>query len=200
MGYSRAGFEVVGVDIRPQPHYPFEFHQADALTFPLDGFEVVHASPPCQSYSRSLRHLATPQPMLIDVMRERLKAAPVWVIENVEGAPMVTQSTLFGAHGALVCGTGLGLQVYRHRLFEASVGLVGTRCQHGAHAMNPYNVAGRERIYAAHGRGDPELVWRKAMGVDWMNRHEAREAVPPAYTEFIGRQLVAAIELLRKAS
>lgn len=194
-GYHLAGFDVVGVDIERQPRYPFEFYQADAMEFPLAGFDVVHASPPCQSYSRAMRHLAKAQPMLIDAVRARLARVPVWVIENVEGAPMVTSSTMFGAHGAMVCGSGLGLKVYRHRLFESNVPLVGTPCRHAAHAMNPHNQAGRNRIYRDYGRSDPEVVWREEMGVGWMNRQEGREAIPPAYTEHIGRQLLAALSV-----
>lgn len=181
MGYHRAGFEVVGVDINPQPRYPFEFHQADALEFPLDGFDVIHASPPCQSYSRALRHLAAPQPMLIEEVRDRISVAP-YVIENVPGAPLP------GA--IMLCGTSFGLRVYRHRLFETSVALLAPPCDHSRPAFNPHHAEGRERIYAEYGRGDPERRWRNAMQVPWMNRHETREAIPPAYTEYIGRQLL----------
>src|SRR5215472_5910436 len=90
MGYHRAGFDVVGVDIAPQPRYPFEFHQADAMTFPLDGFDAIHASPPCQDYSKAMRHLATVNyPRLIYPIRDRLRAtARLWIIENVAGAPL----------------------------------------------------------------------------------------------------------------
>lgn len=120
-GYADAGFDVVGVDIEPQRHYPFEFIQADALTFALDGFDVVHASPPCQGYSR-MRHLpwlaGREYPMLIEPMRERLAGAfqrgaiKGWVMENVEGAPIL--------NGINLCGTMVGLPIYRHRLFECS--------------------------------------------------------------------------------
>lgn len=193
MGYHRAGFEVVGVDIKPQPRYPFEFHQADAMTFPLDGFDAIHASPPCQAYSLALRHLAAPQPMLVDAMRDRLQRGAPWVIENVPGAPLVTASDLFGAHGVMLCGTAFGLRVYRHRLFEASFAIPSLGCCHRRHAMNPHRVEGRERMYAEFGRQDPEKVWRDEMGVSWMSRHETREAIPPAYTEYIGKQLLRAL-------
>jgi DNA (cytosine-5)-methyltransferase 1 len=190
MGYFRAGFEVVGVDIRPQPRYPFTFVRADAMTYPLAGFNAVHASPPCQSYSKALRHLATPKPMLIDDVEQRLRESGLpWIIENVEGSPIPAASTMFGRHGAMVCGSTLGLPVYRHRLFLASFAITGTECDHRKPAMNPHNVFGRERIYAAFGRQDPERLWRAAMGVPWMNKHEGREAIPPAYTAFIGAQL-----------
>jgi DNA (cytosine-5)-methyltransferase 1 len=192
VGYHRAGFDIVGVDNRPQPHYPFEFVQADAMTYPLDGFDAIHASPPCQAYSRALKHMAAEQPMLIDAIKTRLteNAAP-WIIENVEGAPIPEQADLFGANGTMLCGTAFGLRIYRHRLFETSFPLKGTVCSHTRHAMNPHSVQGRQRMYAEFGKSDPELIWRNEMGVEWMGRHETREAIPPAYTEHIGQYLMA---------
>jgi DNA (cytosine-5)-methyltransferase 1 len=194
VGYHRAGFDVVGVDINPQPNYPFEFHQADAMTFPLDGFDAVHASPPCQMYSRALRHMSAPQPMLIDATRARLaeNGAP-WVIENVEGSPLPSQSDLFGAHGVMLCGTAFGLRVYRHRLFETSFPVSGPPCKHTRPAMNPHNQAARDLMYEEFGRGDPEIIWRREMGVEWMGRYEAREAIPPVFTEHIGSYLMAEV-------
>lgn len=190
MGYFQAGFEVVGVDIDPQPHYPFEFHQADALTFSLEGFDAIHASPPCQDYSKAMRHLAAPKPRLLDPIRERLADAGVpYVIENVVGAPLPEQSDLFGAHGLMLCGTSFGLRVYRHRLFETSFPITGPSCSHTRPAMNPHNSASRELMYEEFGRLDPEGPWRAALGVGWMNRHEARESVPPAFTRHIGEHL-----------
>ncbi len=198
MGYHRAGFEVTGVDVNPQPRYPFAFVQADAMAYPLDGFDAIHASPPCQSYSRSFKHLATPQPMLLEAIRERLVATGVpWVIENVVGAPIPSAPELFGRSGFMLCGTAFGLRVERHRLFESNVPMASSECHHKQHAMNPHNVAGRRRIYTEHGRGDPELLWRKEMGVEWMNRHETREAIPPAYTEWIGRELLGRLAVSR---
>lgn len=97
-GYHRAGFDVVGVDINPQPNYPFEFHQADAMTFPLDGFDAIHASPPCQRYSRmstSRPTLAATYPDLVAPIRERIERGP-YVIENVPGAPLVDPLVLCG--------------------------------------------------------------------------------------------------------
>jgi DNA (cytosine-5)-methyltransferase 1 len=191
MGYSRAGFDVVGVDLSPQPRYPFEFHQADAMAFPLDGFDVIHASPPCQAYSKAMKHLAAPTPMLLEATRERLENAGVpWVIENVVGAPIPESSDLFGDHGLMLCGSAFGLRVWRHRLFLTSAPMVGPGCRHKGWAMNPHSVAGRLRIYAEFGRRDPEILWRNEMGVEWMERYEAREAIPPAYTEWIGTQLL----------
>lgn len=102
MGYHRAGFRVVGVDIEPQPHYPFEFHQADALTFPLDGFDAYHASPPCQRYSMITklhgRAIVESHPDLIDPTRYRLKSSgKPYIIENVPQAPLKDAVTLCGS-------------------------------------------------------------------------------------------------------
>jgi DNA (cytosine-5)-methyltransferase 1 len=218
MGYHRAGFDVVGVDIAPQPHYPFEFHQADAtamvrdrlegcwheqggrsalpgrLAACLGHFDAIHASPPCQAYSRALRHMSAPQSMLIDAVKDLLsKTGLPWVIENVEGAPLPTQSDLFGAHGVMLCGTAFGLRVYRHRLFETSFPVPGPPCRHLRPAMNPHNQAARDLMYEEFGRSDPEVIWRREMGVEWMGRYEAREAVPPVFTEHVGGYLMAAI-------
>lgn len=190
VGYTDAGFDVVGVDIQPQPRYPFaEIIQDDALLILddpnfLEPFDVIHASPPCQSYSTRARHLAFNQPRLIEPIREKLmKIGKPYVIENVEGAPMPT--------AVKICGTGLGLRIYRHRLFESNLTLIGTGCEHDRPAMNPHEQAGRDLIYAEYGFGDPEPIWRREMGVKWMNRYEAREAIPPAYTHFVGAQIAA---------
>jgi DNA (cytosine-5)-methyltransferase 1 len=134
--------------------------------------------------------------MLIDAVRARLERIGLpWVIENVPGAPLPEQSDLFGAHGVVLCGSMFGLRVHRHRLFEASFPLATPRpCGHRGLAMNPHNQAGRDRIYEEFGRGDPERVWRRDMGVEWMGKYEAREAIPPSYTEWIGRELLAHIQ------
>jgi DNA (cytosine-5)-methyltransferase 1 len=185
MGYHRAGFDVVGVDIEPQPRYPFTFVQADAMTFPLDGFSAIHASPPCQDYSRAFRHMAAGYPRLIGPVRERLAASGVpWVIENVEGAPLPSQDDLFGAHGVMLCGTMFGLPIWWHRLFETPFPVAAPRgCNHSVQPMNPH------RASRPGGRTD-ERAWREAKGTPWMNRPEGREAIPPAYTEHIGRELI----------
>jgi DNA (cytosine-5)-methyltransferase 1 len=196
MGYHRAGFEVVGVDIQPQPHYPFEFHQADAMTYPLDGFDAIHASPPCQAYSVLRRFTDGSYPALIEPVRERLKASGVpWVIENVVGAPLLNPVRL--------CGSSFGLRVWRHRLFEMTdpPTLVPT-CSHYFHGL-PLDVTGtggpsrKPRVTPGGGlsRKPRDLAEaRAAMGIDWMTRQELAEAVPPAFTEWIGHRLLAAIE------
>jgi DNA (cytosine-5)-methyltransferase 1 len=173
MGYARAGFEVVGVDIEPQPRYPFEFHQADALTFPLAGFDAVHASPPCQHYANVTRWTGNQADHadLVAAVRSRL-AGRVYVIENVIGAPLVGP--------VLLCGSMFGLRIRRHRLFEASVWLgLASTCRHRPDDL-PFIHKG-ERAYA------------DAMGCQWMSNREGRQAIPPAYTEFIGRQLLRAV-------
>ena len=192
MGYSQAGFDdIVGVDNQLQPNYPFRFIQGDALQPPveLSDFDLIHASPPCQDYSVAMRHLAHPQPRLIEPVKVLL-AGHQWVIENVPGAPLTTASDLFGRHGVVLCGTAFGLRVLRHRLFETTFPIVPIACSHNDEIWNPHNAKSRERFYRKHGRQDPEKAWAKEMGVEWMGRHEARESIPPAYTKYIGEQFI----------
>ncbi len=183
MGYSRAGFEVVGVDIKPQPHYPFEFIQADAMTFPLDGFDVIHASPPCQAYTKAQRIQSRDHPDYIELLRQRF-AGYTWVIENVPGAPMPDHVTL--------CGVYFGLGVDRHRWFESSVPIEGTPCagHSGLTKMGRPPQEGKLMQVVGHFSGVKQA--RIAMGIDWMTRDELAEAIPPAYTEYIGRRILAA--------
>lgn len=194
MGYSRAGFtEIVGVDINPQPRYPFDFVCGDALDpfVRLGDFDLIHASPPCQDYSLAMRHLSNPQPRLIEPVMSMLEASGrPWVIENVPGAPLTTASDLFGRHGVRLCGKAFGLRVIRHRLFETSFPVDPLPCIHEGEVWNPHRRESRERFYAKYGKQDAEKPWAEEMGVGWMNRYEAREAIPPAYTEYIGRQFL----------
>ena len=190
MGYHRAGFEVVGVDINPQPHYPFEFHQADALAYPLDGFDVIHASPPCQSYAITnniWKKAAGHYPDLVEPTRALLAATGLpYVIENVPGAPLVNPVTL--------CGASFGLRVYRHRLFESNVFLMASgHPRHVARASYGRTPKADEFFTISGHFGDVE-GGRRAMGIDWMTRQELSQSIPPAYTEWIGRQLIAALE------
>jgi DNA (cytosine-5)-methyltransferase 1 len=190
MGYYRAGFDVTGVDIKPQPRYPFEFIQMDAIQALehancLSGYTAIHASPPCQDYSKAMRHLSGDYPRLIEPVRNRLEVAGVpWVIENVEGAPLPAQDTLDGAHGVLLCGTMFRLPFWWHRLFETSFPLPAPRgCDHTRQPMNP------NRRNRPGGRTS-SAEWSRARGTDLMKRNEAREAIPPAYTEYIGHALL----------
>lgn len=197
-GYQRAGFYVVGIDNRPQPHYVGdEFVQADALEYcAAHGreFDVIHASPPCQAYTRAQPIQNRQHPRMIGDVRESLVVlGKPWIIENVIGAPMM--------HSIILCGTMFGLKVYRHRLFESNLLLLQPECHHPAYLMDGFvsiygdQIRGRqignrgnsyERYTVRYGR--------EAMGIDWMTRNELSEAIPPAYTEFVGHQLMTALE------
>ena len=203
-GYARAGWDVTGVDIEHKDKNPHPLIVADAIEYAREHaqeYDAIHASPPCQSYSKAMKHLATPQPMLIDAVREILQASgKPWVIENVPGAPLAKESDLFGQHGVVICGTMFGLRIYRHRIFETSFAINPPRpCDHSIVPLNPHRAdgdpgapsAGRARMRQEFGDDvDCEKVWAKEMGVEWMSRHGAREAVPPCFTEWIGRELL----------
>jgi DNA (cytosine-5)-methyltransferase 1 len=207
VGYHRAGFDVVGVDNRPQPHYPFQFVKADALLFveglgahwggwELEEFDAIHASPPCQAYSSltgrwARQHL---HPDLVAMTRELLQATGLpYVIENVEGAPLENPARL--------CGSWFGLDLHRHRLFETNWPLMSTPCSHHWQRPRFRSLDKRQKGLAAvvgvHGHvnyaGERELR-EQAMGIDWMTPAELVEAIPPAYTELIGHQLMQMLE------
>ena len=194
MGYHRAGFEVVGVDISPQPRYPFEFVQADALEYlngAVDDFDAIHASPPCQAFStqtaRRDRH-----PDLIAPTRALLIASGLpYVIENVPTAPLLNPVRL--------CGSSFGLDLRRHRHFEANFAIEPLACDHSWQKPRFRSLdfsmvqAGRlASVVGVHGHlnypGEFDLRC-KAMGIDWMTNDELVEAIPPAYTEWIGGSL-----------
>lgn len=211
-GYRSAGFsDIVGVDVHPQPRYPFAFVQADALAYLAahgNDFDAIHASPPCQRWSTAtatrraqgyvyLDLLAPCRALLIEVGRP-------WVIENVPAAPVK-------APAVTLCGLMFGLQVFRHRLFETSFWPFAP--DHPAHAERAIGndgmvtVAGRggwtttEQTARARASGakSNKTTWARAMGIDWMLRRELAQAIPPAYTHFIGRQLLAQTEAGRYA-
>ncbi len=196
MGYYRAGFDVVGVDIAPQPNYPFEFIRGDAVEFLKarpEGVDAIHASPPCQRYSGMSNcrpGLSDEYPDLVDPVRELLaKTGLPWVIENVPGAPLISPITL--------CGQMFGLELYRHRLFEASLPL--QEPLHPQHVM-PASKAGHWKpgtVMSVSGHVAPMSKAREVMGIDWCNRAELAEAIPPAYTQFIGEQLILTTALKR---
>lgn len=202
MGYHRAGFEVVGVDLAPQPRYPFEFHRADALKFLLENwgdFDAYHASPPCQAHTNARKLRGNDHPDYIRAIREALvliadhswRPRP-WVIENVPGSPVRADAEL--------CGAMFGLRTYRHRLFESNVSLSAP--EHPEHVV-PTTKMGRAPRDGEfmHVVGNFSGVGRarEAMGIDWMTRDGLRESIPPAYAECIGRQLLAHIESERAA-
>ncbi len=182
VGLHRAGFDVVGVDIKPQPRYPFEFHQADALTYPLDGFDFLWASPPCQAHTLCQRIQDNDHPELIEPIRARLRAAGVpWIIENVVGAPLIDPIEL--------CGAMFGLRTYRHRLFECSFPVETP--PHPEH-IAPIRKMGRPvrdgEFMHIVGNFSGVALAREIIGANWMVRDELREAIPPAYSEYLGRQ------------
>lgn len=190
MGYHRAGFKVVGIDLQPQPNYPFEFVQADALTYSLDGFDAFHASPPCQSftvYGNNRARMKRTHKNLIPATRERLRATGrPYVIENVVGAPLVMP--------VQICGTGLGLEVRRHRWFESNRMLFGVPCQHWRFTERKYpgstnRPSGRTVCNVGEWRV-PLDMQRAATEIDWMEVRELSQAIPPAYTEHLGKQLI----------
>lgn len=196
MGYHQAGFDVIGIDLAPQPRYPFEFHQFDALLAPLDGFDAIHASPPCQRYSMAVRNAGRSHlfPDLIGPVRDRLRTAGVpYVIENVDGAPLINAIMLCGA--AFDLGTD-EMYLRRHRRFECSFPLMspGCACGRKAHSIGVYGNGTPSWHRQKLGRNILADEWRQAMGIDWMVKTELKEAIPPAYTEHIGGYLLAAIE------
>lgn len=211
MGYHRAGFEVVGVDIEPQPNYPFEFWCADALgvldelvndwpifcgSFMRDSFAAIHASPPCQRHvkglaavnaglGREMRHLD-----LIAETRVLLQEIGLpYVIENVEGAPLRDPARL--------CGSSFRLPIRRHRLFECSFSVMVPPCDHSWQIEKKYWTSWRPNgkkvkasVVQVYGNAGDWSEWPDAMGIDWMTRDELREAIPPVYTEHIGQYLM----------
>lgn len=203
MGYHQAGFtEIVGVDINPQPNYPFKFQQLDALdvlvSSYLDEFDLIHTSPPCQSYSRAMKHLSHPQPMLVEKVRRHLEASgKPWSPRTFPARLSLPRMTCSGHTGSSSAGLHSECESGVTVLFETSFPVAPLACNHESwrgSTMNPNNQAGRDRIRAGTDEVVPDLVevvWRREMGVEWMGRYEAREAIPPAYTKYIGEAFVA---------
>jgi DNA (cytosine-5)-methyltransferase 1 len=214
MGYYLAGFDVFGVDIKSQPHYPFMFHQGDALAYlgaHGQEFDAIHASPQCQEYSqtRYLRNAGAAagryklhvRAMQIGEVRTLLeKIGKPWIIENVPGAPLPS--------AIQICGSAFGLPLRRHRWFESNIMLFAPGpCQHpnGFYGV----VGGKVRGYGkftsgkTYTAGNGEIRKREAcpgkrfgilaMGIDWMTVSEMCEAIPPVYTEWLGRQLIRVV-------
>jgi DNA (cytosine-5)-methyltransferase 1 len=207
VGYARAGFDVVGVDINPQPNFPFTFVQGDAIAYLLKHgreFDAIHASPPCQAHTnmsnrwRGKDTHADTHLDLIPTTREALKAiGKPWTIENVQGAPFHAPIRLTGEM--------FGLRVHRPRLFECSF-----------RASQPDTPPRQKRPIAVYGKMDGRRLWTRrdgselraprelrepsaAMGIDWMTWDELRESIPPAYTEYIGGQLLRHVNTLEAA-
>ena len=201
MGYHRAGFDIVGVDIKPQPHYPFEFHQADALTYPLDGFDAYHASPPCQKYSKAVNVRVDHQDrrdnhpdLVADTRSYLLATAKPYVIENVPGSPLQDYIRLHG--------TMFGLKTNKERWFELhgfEILLLPAKYQ-----STKGKVKSGEFVGIMQHSKYPNERYRKeelAAGyeIEWgLTRHELRQAIPPAYTEYIGKYLIETINTPKK--
>lgn len=196
MGYHRAGFDVVGVDIAPQRNYPFEHHVSDAIEFLREHgseFDAIHASPPCQAYSiasKSVRASGHEYPDLLAPTRDALiEVGKPWVIENVPFAPMRADYRL--------CGCYFGLRLRRERWFEVS-------WEHDEFDLMAHDHSGPPPLSVV-GHGTPSWVrkklgfnptitdYRAAMGMDWTTRDELSQAIPPAYTEYLGRKLLEVI-------
>lgn len=220
-GYARAGFEVIGVDLNPKPlrHNPHECYQGDALAvldtlldggmwqgYRLGDFAAIHASPPCLDYSPGNTWLRPGQTRkrharLIVPVRERLIATGTpWVLENIRNA------LIDMVHPVLLCGTSFGLRVQRHRLFDSSVMLFAAGQCH--HRIGDVSVRSHRTEFLGIGtphvgpsgrtqlRNEycPTPAARSAMGIDWMTQEELGQAIPPAYTHWIGRQLMTVLE------
>lgn len=202
MGLHRAGFDVVGIDHKPQPRYPFRFIQADALRPPVDlsAFDFIWASPPCQAFT-ALRNLpgVRPAPDLIRDMRTMLVACGVpYAIENVVGSPLRSTFRLCGSMFGLQ--TPCGAELRRHRHFETSFIVLTPPCTCGRSARTititgrtPQQNVVRNKVRQTFTVDDA----RAAMGAPWMTMAGLSQAIPPAYSEFIGR---AALDQLRAAA
>jgi DNA (cytosine-5)-methyltransferase 1 len=198
VGLQRAGFDVTGVDIHPQPRYRGGvFVQEDALAYPLDGFDFIWASPPCQAFTKlRVLHPEHRAPDLIAAVRTRLEASgAAWVIENVPGAPLRAP--------ILLCGSMFPelVALQRHRLFESSLRLLAPSCNHAiwkwglpVAKSNLRRGRTKRRVVGVYGGGlgtGDYAMWTAAMGIDWMTRKQLSQAIPPAYAEYLGRQVIA---------
>jgi len=202
MGYSRAGFDVTGIDIDPQPRYPFPFIQGDAVAYIREHgaeYDAIHASPPCQHYLNLTRVNEAmgrnpSHPDLVAATRDALVATGrPWVIENIPGAPLIDPVRL--------CGTSFGLPLRRHRHFESNMPLTGTACQHRRFTEPRYWTGWRPNgehrlstVVQIYGNAGGSEHWPAALGIDWMDNAGLREALPPLFTAHVGAQLLDRLE------
>jgi len=193
-GYADAGFEVWGVDINPQPKYPFKFIQDDAIEFFKKNhhlFDAWHASPPCQNNTKSTKtHKAKGKvyECFIERVRDMFNEAgdKPWIIENTMDAPLIDP--------VMLCGGMFGLKTYRHRLFESNIELIVP--EHPEHIAKNAKMGrapkdGEFIQVVGHFSGVPFA--REAMGISWLGQKELAQAIPPAYTEYLGKQLMRAV-------
>lgn len=210
-GYRRrARFDVLGVDLSPQPHYPFPMVQADALEFlasaDLSAFAAIHASPPCQDHSATqIISGDHGTDWLLTATRELLLATGLpWVLENVQGAPLAHQADLFGANGLVLCGCMFpelrGL-LYEDRIFETSFPV--PQPPHVLHRWRQTKM-GRppkpDECMQITGHFTDAAEGRRRMAAEWMTRDGLAQAIPPAYTEYIGAHLLAALQRAEAAA
>jgi DNA (cytosine-5)-methyltransferase 1 len=213
-GYHQAGFDVVGVDILPQPRYPFPFILGDALlildqlllndklpfsngaSYDISDIAFIHASPPCQPYTLMYRGLlqsigaAKEYPKLIEPTRMALVATGLpYIIENVPGSPLINP--------VMLCGSSFGLPIRRHRFFESNKLLFSLPCMHRLQTFDKpplHRLVGHSRVVGVYGnsrgKGDNLSARRHAMQIDWMTHKELTQAVPPIYTHFLGKQMI----------
>jgi DNA (cytosine-5)-methyltransferase 1 len=208
-GYARAGFDVTGVDNRPMPRNPHRFIQADALDYLAahgHEYDVIHASPPCQRFT-ALKSMWTHRehPDLLQPTRAILRSLGLpYVIENVPGAPMQNYIVLCGSMFDLHTDDA---ELRRHRLFEIHpIPLFVPACHHGrrSRVIGVYGGHGRDRRRLTRTNRDGAQQFsmpqrREAMGIDWMTGDELSQAIPPAYTEWIGHQLLSILERIDAA-
>jgi len=198
MGIHRAGFDVEGWDVKQNLSYPFKRHIGDALEADLSGFDFVWASPPCQAHS-ALRHCRREKKQyecFIARTREKLKAwGGLYIIENVPGAPL--------ENPVMLCGSSFGLRVRRHRIFESNVKLSVLPCDHKTQGQ-PMDVSGTggqrvNRRKDDHGGAccKPRNIQeaQAAIGIDWMCRKEIAQAIPPAFAEYLARQIMRVLKV-----
>lgn len=182
MGLSQSGFDVIGVDISPQPKYPFEFHQQDALTFSLEGYDFIWASPPCQKHTKASKLQGNEHHCFIEEIRQRLENQETpYCIENVVGAPL--------KNPILLCGEMFGIKTYRHRLFECSFPV--EQPEHPKHPKQQIKMGRpvKEGDYIqVVGHFSGVEYAQKVMGIDWLGQNELREAIPPCYSKYIVEQ------------
>ncbi len=192
-GYHDAGFEVVGVDNRPQPHYPYKMIVADALMYAVAfgrQYDVIHASPPCQAYSQMTPDKANHKAMIAITRRVLQWIGKPYIIENVAGAKREMINPL------MLCGTMFDLKVIRHRYFESDpqIWFSSRSCSHYRRVVDAGRKPDRDNQYhAVYGHFNDIEFARIAMGMDWGRRKELAQAIPPAYTRWYGEQFMELI-------
>ncbi len=193
VGLQQAGFDVVGVDIKAQPKYPFKFYQADAMTFPLDGFDFIWSSPPCQGYSHlTPENAKTNYKKLIPELRTKLRQIGTpYVIENVAGAKNDLENPL------MLCGSMFGLRTQRHRYFETSFPVVAPKgCDHSLLPLlvTTASKASREKRFSLGMKPKTVKNAPDAYGIDWMDFNGLKECIPPAYSKYIAEQFLKGLK------